>query len=110
VQSRPATGATCVVHAKQLEEQRKAHPNLAWVIVAYPVWTAGADIDDFRRRLGLTLPIGIDRGNAWFRHFGVRDSYTTVLLDAAGTELGRVDGDGTKLAALLDSQRALNLQ
>lgn len=100
--SRPATGATCAARAKQVEEQRKAHPDLAWVIVAYPVWTAGGDIDDFRKRLGLAMPIGIDRGNAWFHHFGVRDSYTTVLLDGAGAELGRVDGDGSKLAALIE--------
>jgi thiol-disulfide isomerase/thioredoxin len=100
--SRPAVGATCAARAKQVEEQRKAHPDLAWVIVAYPVWTAGADIDEFRTRLGVAMPIGIDRGNAWFHHFGVRDSYTTVLLDGAGAEVGRVDGEGTKLAALLD--------
>ena len=100
--SRPSTGATCGARAKQVEEQRKAHPNLAWVIVAYPVWTSGEDIDKFRKRLGIAMPVGIDRGNAWFRHFGVRDSYTTVLLDSAGAELGRVDGDGTKLAALID--------
>ncbi|HEU4614208.1 MAG TPA: TlpA disulfide reductase family protein [Kofleriaceae bacterium] len=100
--SRPATGATCAARAKQLEQQRTAHPNLAWVIVAYPVWTSSEDIDKFRKRLGIDVPIGIDRGNAWFRRFGVRDSYTTVLLAGDGTELGRVDGDGAKLAALID--------
>jgi peroxiredoxin len=100
--SRPETGAACAARAKQVEEQRKAHPDLAWVIVAYPVWTGGEDIDSFRKRLGIAMPIGIDRGNAWFHHFGVRDSYTTVLLDGAGTELGRVDGDGTTLAALIE--------
>jgi peroxiredoxin len=103
--SRPETGATCAARAKQVEEQRKAHPDLTWVIVAYPVWTAGKDIGEFRKRLGIEMPIGIDRGNAWFRHFGVRDSYTTVLLDGDGTELGRVDGDGTKLAALIGNAR-----
>jgi peroxiredoxin len=99
--SRPATGATCAARAKQVAEQRKTHPDLDWVIVAYPVWTSESDIGDFRKRLGIAMPIGIDRGNAWFRHFGVRDSYTTILLDDTGTELGRVDGDGAELAALI---------
>ena len=69
--------------------------------VAYPVWTDRGDIAEYRKRLGATVPIGIDRGNAWFRKFGVRNPYTTVLLDGQGTELGRVEGDGAGLAALV---------
>jgi len=38
---------------------------------------------------------------AALRKFGVRDSYTTVLLDGSGAEVGRVSGDGAGLAALI---------
>jgi len=103
--SRPAIGAACAAHAAQVEELHRAHPDLAWVTVAYPVWTADDDILDYRKRLGVTAPIGIDRGNAWFRKFGARDSYTTVLLDGAGVEIGRVVGDGAGLAALIAKAR-----
>jgi peroxiredoxin len=99
--SRPAIGAACAAHARQVEQLRKAHPEVTWVIVAWPVWTGVDDISAYRKRLGVAVPIGIDRGNAWFRRFGVRDAYTTILLDGSGAELGRVDGDGAGLPALI---------
>jgi peroxiredoxin len=103
--TRSAIGAACAAHARKVEEVHRARPDLTWITVAFPVWTGDDDIREYRKRLGATVPIGIDRGNAWFRRFGVRDSFTTVLFDAAGTELGRVDGDGAGLAALVDKSR-----
>jgi peroxiredoxin len=99
--SRPAIGAACAAHAREVEKQHRDHPGLRWITVAFPVWTSNDDIGDYRKRLGATVPIGIDRGNAWFRKFGVRDAYTTVLLDATGGEVGRTSGDGAGLAALI---------
>jgi peroxiredoxin len=103
--SRPAIGAACAAHARQVERLHRAHPDLTWVIVAYPVWTGADDVREYRKRLDVTVPIGIDRGNAWYRRFHARDSYTTVLLDAAGAELGRVDGAGADLATLIARTR-----
>jgi len=100
--SRPAIGAACAAHVREAERLHKSHPDLTWITVAYPVWTDAEVIADYRKRLGATSPIGVDRGNAWFRKFGVRNPYTTVVLDTAGAELGRVEGDGTGLAALID--------
>jgi peroxiredoxin len=101
VKSQPAMGAACAEHARRIEEQRRAHPELAWVVVAHPVWTQESSIAGYRKRLGVSAPIGIDHSNAWFRRFRVRDVYTTVLLDGAGAELGRAAGDGATLAALV---------
>jgi thiol-disulfide isomerase/thioredoxin len=103
--SRPEIGAACAAHARQVEEVHRAHPGVTWITVAYPVWTSSEDIQDYRKRLGATVPIGIDRGNAWFRKFGVRNPYTTILLDSSGTELGRVEGDGSGLAPLIAKAR-----
>lgn len=100
-ESRPEIGKVCAAHARAIEEAHRAHPELAWITVAFPVWTSPEDIAGYRKRLGATLPIGIDLGNLWFHHFGVRDTYTTVLFDSAGAELGRVGGDGADLAALI---------
>ena len=100
-ESRPEIGKICAAHAHAIEEVHRAHPELAWITVAFPVWTSPDDISDYRKRVGATLPIGIDRGNLWFHHFGVRDTYTTVLFDSSGAELGRVGGDGSDLAALI---------
>ena len=99
--SRAAIGKTCAAHAHQIARMRQAYPDLTWVVVAWPVWTADEDIADFHKRLGVDVPVGIDRGNLWSRHFGVHDTYTTLLLDGAGTELGRAGGDGSTLETLL---------
>lgn len=100
-ESRPQIGATCAAHAKKLEEVHKAHPELTWITVAFPVWTSADDIAEYRKRLGATVPIGIDRGNLWFHKFGVRDTFTTILFDSAGAEIGRVGGDGAGLDGLI---------
>jgi len=100
-ESRPEIGKTCAAHARAIEEAHRAHPELTWITVAFPVWTSAEDIAEYRKRLGATLPIGIDRGNLWFHKFGVRDTYTTLLFDSAGTEVGRVGGDGSGLAELV---------
>jgi peroxiredoxin len=103
--SRPAIGAACAAHARQVEALHRANPDLTWVIVAYPVWTGVDDVREYRKRLDVTVPIGIDRGNAWYRRFHARDSYTTIVLDADGTELGRVDGAGAELATMIARTR-----
>jgi peroxiredoxin len=105
VDSRPAVGAACAAHARQVEQQHRRHPELTWIAVGYQVWTDTDDIAEYRKRLGVTLPIGIDRDGSWFRRFAVRDPYATILLDPSGAELGRVTGDASDLAALLDKAR-----
>ena len=94
-------GTACAAHARQLEAVHKTHPELRWITVAYPVWTNDGDVRDFHKHFGTTVPIGIDRGNAWFHKFGVSDAFTTVLLDGSGAELGRTAGDGAGLPALI---------
>ncbi len=103
--SRPEIGAACAAHARRVEQMHRAHPELTWVIVAYPVWTDLDDVREYHKRLDVAVPIGIDRGNAWFRRFGVRTGYTTILLDGSGAELGRAEGDGADLAALIAKAR-----
>jgi peroxiredoxin len=104
-ESRPAVGKACAAHARAIADARRARPELTWILIAVPVWTDTVDIADYRKRLGVSAPIGIDRTNAWFRRFGVRDTYTTVVLDASGTEIGRVAGDGAGLAAVIERVR-----
>ena len=69
----------------------------AWAHSAWPRSSSAA-----RRPLicgGSRSPSGSEP--AALRKFGVRDSYTTVLLDGSGAEVGRVSGDGAGLAALI---------
>ncbi len=100
-ESRPEIGAACADHARQIEAAHRAHPDLRWITVAFPVWTGNDDIADYRKRLGATTPIGIDRGNAWRHKLAVQGDYTTILFDATGTELGRSAGDAAALVALV---------
>ena len=52
--SRPEIGKTCAAHARAIEEAHRAHPELTWITVAFPVWTSDEDIAEYRKRLGAT--------------------------------------------------------
>jgi thiol-disulfide isomerase/thioredoxin len=99
--TRPAMSEACIAHAHALEAQRRAHADLAWVIVAHPVWTETSDLEPYRTRLGVGAAIGIDDRAAWFEHFKVRDVPTTIVLDEHGTEVARAGGRGEDLARAL---------
>jgi len=101
--SRPAMSSACIAHARQVEALRRASPHIVWVAIAHPVWTDTADVDEYRHRLGVSSPIGIDDGGTWFHHFGVRDAPTTIVLDAHGVEIARVGGRGDDLPRALTS-------
>jgi len=96
--SRPAMATACAAHARQVAALRTRYPGLTWVVVAHPVWTSTADLDDYLRRFGVAAPIGIDTHAGWFQHFKIRDVATTILLDGHGAEVARIAGDGDALA------------
>jgi peroxiredoxin len=99
--TRPAMAKACVAHARQVEALRRSHARVTWIVVAHPVWTSDADLEDYRKRLGVTAPIGRDGQGGWFQHFQVRDVPTTILLDGSGAERARVHGAGDDLARAL---------
>jgi thiol-disulfide isomerase/thioredoxin len=99
--SRPAMAAACAAHTRQVESLRRAHPRVAWVTIAHPVWTDAATLDRYRQRLATSTPIGIDEKSAWFHRFRIRTIPTTVLLDEHGVEVARVSGPGDDLPRAL---------
>jgi len=99
--SRPAMAADCAAHTRQVESLRRAHPDVAWVTIAHPVWTDAATLERYRQRLATSTPIGIDEQSAWFHRFRIRTVPTTVLLDERGVEVERVSGPGDDLPRAL---------
>ncbi len=100
-ESRPAMGEACVTHARQIESLKRTAPGVVWVTIAHPVWTTTEDLDEYRRRLAVSSPIGLDQTATWFRRFRVREVPTTILLDQRGAEIGRVGGRGDDLPRVL---------
>jgi peroxiredoxin len=103
--TRPAMSEACIAHERQVTALRHSHPGITWVIVAHPVWTSPAELDDYLKTFGGDASIGIDRGGGWFRHFAVRDTPTTILFDGRGQEVTRVAGRGDALADALGRLR-----
>ena len=99
--SRPAMSEACIAHTRQIELLRRTHERLAWVIVMAPTWTDAEKVDEYRKRLDVSSPIGIDERSAWFHRFRVRDVLTTIVLDGRGVEIERVTGRGDDLARAL---------
>jgi peroxiredoxin len=100
-ETRPAIAQACLAHARAAEAQRRAHPRVTWVTVVHPVWTDAGALEPFRTRTSLGAPLGIDERGAWFHRFTVRETATTIVLDATGAEVGRATGAGDDLAAIL---------
>jgi peroxiredoxin len=95
--TRPAMSEACIAHEHQAESQRRSHDGVVWIVIAHPVWTSPADLDEYRTQSGLGAPIGLDGGGLWFHRFGVRDVPVTILLDEHGAEIARVTGRGDDL-------------
>src|SRR5688572_19824429 len=47
-ETRPALAQACVAHARIADAQRRAHPRLAWITIAHPVWTDPGALEPFR--------------------------------------------------------------
>lgn len=99
--TRPAMAAACAAHGKQIAAQQRGHAGLAWVTVVHPVWTGAEDLDGYVKRFGVSRRIGLDAQAAWFERYKVRDTPTTILIDASGVEVARVTGNGDDLAAAI---------
>lgn len=101
--TRPGMAAACAAHQQRVNElARSIRDDVTWIVVAQPLWSDLDAVQEYRQRLDVAVPLGLDEDGRWFRHYRVQDVPTTLVLNG-GTEQHRVPGDGAELAALLDA-------
>lgn len=86
--------APCVEEMPSLQRLHARLGGADFAVVAVSVDRQGLEIvQPFLERIGLKqLPIYLDRSGASMRAFGVRGLPTTMLIDRAGNEVGRLEG------------------
>lgn len=97
--SRPAFAAAC----RRMREQvasLSATPGVRWLGIASGLWAERADVEAWRRKYAVAMPLALDAEGALFRRFGVMHVPTVLLADAQGRIVRRLDGQGDLAAAL----------
>lgn len=97
--SRPALAAQCRAMREQVTALGTTR-GVRWLGIASGLWADRADLDAYRKRYGVAVPLALDADGALFRRFGVRRVPTVLLSDAQGRIVRRIEKPGDLAAAL----------
>lgn len=103
-ETRPAMSRSCIEFQKRVGELYKQYGDqFQWVAIAQPLWTDPDDLMEYKDRLKVDYPLGLDKTGAWFRKFAIRDVPTVVVLDTKGDIHATVTDDAAQMDAVLAS-------
>lgn len=97
--SRPALAMQCRGMREQVTALGTTR-GVRWLGIASGLWADRADLDAYRKRYGVAVPLALDADGALFRRFGVRRVPTVLLSDAQGRIVRRIEKPGDLAAAL----------
>lgn len=83
-ESRPQTAKNCQFVREEAEKLMANEKGVEWLGVSSGLWVSVADLQDYRKSSGSTLPLALNEDDSLFRAFGVRDIPSVVLLDSQG--------------------------
>lgn len=81
-ESRPQTAKNCQFVREEAEKLMASEKGVDWLGVSSGLWVSVADLQDYRKSSGSTLPLALNEDDSLFRAFGVRDIPSVVLLDS----------------------------
>ncbi len=101
--TRPAVSKQCRIAREQVETLRTDH-HVRWLGVASGLWATPEDLQAYRVRYKVTIPLTLDESGALFREFRVTNTPTLIVADSQGKIVRRVDSGagGTLEQALQD--------
>ncbi|WP_323374214.1 TlpA disulfide reductase family protein [Frateuria sp. STR12] len=97
--SRPEYAEAC----RRMREQvtaLAATPGVHWLGIASGLWTDRDDLEGWRRKHRIPVPLALDADGALFRRFGVMHVPTVLLADGQGRIVRRLEGRADLAAAL----------
>jgi thiol-disulfide isomerase/thioredoxin len=105
--SRPAVAENCRNLRTQVSELAD-DPRVRWLGVASGLWADAADLQKYRVKYKITIPLTLDASGTVFREFRVNDVPTVLIADSHGKLLRRIEGDAASnpstLADALDAR------
>jgi thiol-disulfide isomerase/thioredoxin len=104
--TRPAVAENCRKMRTQVSAMAR-DPRARWLGIASGLWADSADLQKYRSKSRVTIPLTLDSSGELFRAFRVNDVPTVVIADAGGRIVRRIDAnaaqDDTALRTAVDS-------
>jgi peroxiredoxin len=88
--TRPAVSATCRAAREQVAALANDH-HVRWLGIASGLWATPEDLQDYRAKYKVTIPLTLDESGTLFREFRVTNTPTIIIADARGKIVRRVD-------------------
>lgn len=88
--TRPVVSEQCRAAREQVETL-KADRHVRWLGVASGLWATPEDLQEYREKYKVTIPLTLDESGALFREFRVANTPTLVIADSSGKIVRRVD-------------------
>jgi peroxiredoxin len=98
--TRPAVSKQCRIAREQVESLR-AESHVRWLGVASGLWATPEDLQEYRSKYNVTIPLTLDESGALFREFRVADTPTLIIADSQGKIVSRIDPGAEDLAKAL---------
>jgi peroxiredoxin len=90
--SRPEVSANCRAAREQVNSLSR-NPHVRWLGVASGLWATPEDLQDYRKKYAIGIPLSLDESGEMFREFGVNNTPVMIVADAKGTIIHRIDTD-----------------
>jgi peroxiredoxin len=99
--TRPAVSRQCRIAREQAEALRTEN-HARWLGVASGLWATPEDLQAYRSKYKVTIPLTLDESGALFREFRVANTPTVIIADSQGKIVRRIDpgADDTLATAL----------
>ena len=100
-ESRPARAAACRRAREQVAALAAGGGAVEWLGIASGLWATREDLDEYRAKHAVAVPLALDDSGDLFRAFGVRDVPEVLVVDAHGRIVRRLADAGDPLRAEL---------
>jgi peroxiredoxin len=99
--TRPTVSANCRTAREQVTALSHNH-HVRWLGVASGLWATPEDLEDYRSKYKVGIPLTLDETGTLFREFGVTNTPTMIVANADGKIVRRVEaGQADTLAQTL---------
>ncbi|ELE2163934.1 redoxin domain-containing protein [Vibrio fluvialis] len=98
----PESSKACTQVRELLEDKSKSK-NMKWVSISTNVWSSVAELHEYKKSYGTSLPIVFDGDGKLFEVFGVNQIPTIILMDKSGRIESKVSVQDSEFENVLTS-------
>ncbi len=101
--TRPVVSANCRAAREQVSALARTE-HVRWLGIASGLWATPHDLRQYRSKYQVDIPLTLDESGRLLREFGVNNTPTVIVVDAAGRIIRRVEpGEAATLPQVLQA-------